>query len=470
MLFNMTMVAGFLDRFNKSLSVTNDNWSISRVCLSSDAEENDGSVLYIGQLEADTVTCWNGSNRLVVTGAGLSDVFNAISTGMDYYNRWELRALNAVSMGASSLDSLHLLTELFPDYVVKVVNPLGKFLYSSTNDSDGYIDSSFISLLRSIPACYEIALGVKGLTVFWEYEHYRRNIMLGNIVFSDNSYVMFSVIEKSRPITETEQHLARLAQSIFEKLRLTIKLQTIIEPYESTLADILNGEEASESVLINLEMLWGHSIEDGAYLVLINNTKNQRFGNRAIVSNISEKISSALAFTYHKQVLCFLPAKNFDKNRRTLEDVASPSKSDIIFSTWIHSWDNVSGAYRQLNTILTKAREHLLESHVIYCDDYIWQFYLWSLQDSESSSLVHPDILSLSALDDRGRYLQTFYSYLKNNCHMSATADDLGIHLSTLKYRMEKINATIGFDPDNYEARMAFLISCDLTRSERAKM
>lgn len=99
MLFNMTMVAGFLDRFNKSLSVTNDNWSISRVCLSSDAEENDGSVLYIGQLEADTVTCWNGSNRLVVTGAGLSDVFNAISTGMDYYNRWELRALNGVSMG-----------------------------------------------------------------------------------------------------------------------------------------------------------------------------------------------------------------------------------------------------------------------------------------------------------------------------------------------------------------------------------
>ena len=130
----------------------------------------------------------------------------------------------------------------------------------------------------------------------------------------------------------------------------------------------------------------------------------------------------------------------------------------------------MSGAYRQLNTILTKAREHLLESHVIYCDDYIWQFYLWSLQDSESSSLVHPDILSLSALDDRGRYLQTFYSYLKNNCHMSATADDLGIHLSTLKYRMEKINATIGFDPDNYEARMAFLISCDLTRSERTKM
>jgi hypothetical protein len=461
----MSMVENFLCGFAKSAVIVRDAWRISHVRFSSGQGETDDAILYISSPDGETVLCRNGENKLTVTGSGIGEVFNAISEKMNYYNQWEVRALNAVSMSTSSLDSLALLQKLFPDYVVKVVSPLGKFLYSGAEDADLYIDSSFISILRNIPACYKIALGMKGVTVFWEHEHYRRNIMLGNIVFSDNSYVMFSVIEQSKPLTETEQHLARMAQSIFEKLKLTIKLQNIIEPYESTLTSLFNGEEVSDSMLRSLTILWNYKIQNGAYLVLISNTRNQKFGNRAIVSSINEKISTALAFTYERQVLCFLPSGSFSKNSKLLEDIASPSRSDIVFSTWIGSWEQASYAYRQLDFILSKAREKPDFEHVIYCADYIWDFYLWTLQEPAGNMLVHPDILALHELDGHDKYLKTLYCFLKNNCRMAPTAEQLNIHLSTLKYRMEKISSVISFDPENYRSRMAFLISYDLALS-----
>lgn len=460
----MSIIKGFLSGFDISASIVEDEWRISHIQLFS-SDCGDPAVLSLYSPEEGQVCCRNGENSITVRSADIGAVFNAVNDKMNYYNQWELKALNEVGMRASSLDSLNILMELFPDYTVKIVNPLGKLLYSSAQDPDSYIDSSFISIIRNIPACYDIALGKRGITVFWEYEHYRRNIMLGNIVFSDSSYVMFSVIEKSRPITEVEQHLAFIAQSIFENLKLTIKLRTIIEPYESTLANLLNGETVAESMLMNLEVLWNRKITEGAYLVLISNTRNQKFGNKAIASNINEKISAALAFTYHKQVLCFLPASSFDKNSRTVEDLASPSNSNIIFSTWFNSWSNVAWAYKQLEQMLFIARDDPRSKRVIYCSDYIWDFYVWSLQRSNSQSIVHPDILALRALDEHDRFLDTFYCYLENNCRMSATAEALHIHLSTLKYRMERINSIISFDPENYRARMAFLTAYELMKA-----
>ena len=62
--------------------------------------------------------------------------------------------------------------------------------------------------------------------------------------------------------------------------------------------------------------------------------------------------------------------------------------------------------------------------------------------------------------------LETLYCYLANNCKMAQVADELHIHLSTLKYRMAHIQELIGFDPRDYKDRMAFLLSYDLMERE----
>ena len=461
MLFNAEMILGFLDGFETSSDITENVWRISHIRLGADHDCADQAVLYIVPEGPETVLCRNGADSIRVAGAAVSAVFNAVAERINYYNQWQLRALNAVQQDTDSLNSLGLLTELFPDYTVKIVNPRGKFLYSSAQNPESYIDSSFISIIRSIPACYKIALGIKGVAMFWEWEHYHKNIMLGNIVFHDNSYIMFSVIEKDRSLSATELHLAQLAQSIFEKLEFTMELKTLIEPYESTLEMLLDGKEVAESLLSNLETIWDYKITNGANLILIRITTNQKFGNKALVCSINEKIANAFAFTYAKQVLCLLPMADFERSWRELEKLAAPSGAEIVFSTSFHSWSAMPRMYRQMQMILSRVKAGDPKRKVIYCADYIWDCCLWK-QEEDSELMVQPDLLALKAMDDEDRFLNTFYCFLTNNCKMSATAEQLHIHLSTLKYRMEKIYNTINFDPENYRDRMSFLLSYDL--------
>lgn len=464
MLFNAKIIDLFLDGFKKSSIIVDDAWQISHLKLAAESEFSDLSVLYISEGDNGTVNCRNGNNRIVVLESNICDVFNAISTKMNYYNQWEISALNSVQQSASSLDSVALIAKLFPDFVVKVVTPLGKFVHSSVENSDAYIDSSFISIIRSIPACYRIALGAKGLVVFREQEHYGKNIMLGNIVFSDNSYIMFSVIEREKPISDVEKHLAELAQSIFEKLVFSMEFKNLIEPYESTLASLLKGDAVGESMLKNLETVWGYSIEDGAHLAIILNNGNKKFGTRAMVSSINEKLPKTFAFTYEREVICLLPSRDFQAKQGILEQLAVSAKSKIIFSTNIFDWGSLAPMYRNMEAVFAMFDERQSPESVIYCSDYIWDYCLWTLKTQGSSILIHPDVLALMALDADGRFLDTAYSYFSNNCKMSSTANDLHVHLSTLKYRMEKIYSTISLDPDNYSHRMSFLLSCDLLR------
>ena len=469
MLFNAEMIDSFLDVFQKSSDIAENEWRISHAKLASGAEDGESSVLYIGPGESGTVLCRNGENRFTVHNAQVSDVFNTVADRMNYYNQWENRALNVVHDGMDSRESVTMLAELFRDYDVNVVTPLGRFLFSTQNKPERYIDSSLISILRSIPSCYTICLGIKGVTLFWEPEFYRKNVMLGNIVFSDDTYYIFSVIEKDRPITDTEIHLARLAQSIFEKLEITMEQKSTFSPFESTLTSLLSGGAVSEAMLKNLEVLWDYKIADGACLVLIRNSKNQKFGIKAMASSINDKISAAFAFTYEKQVLCLLPFENLYRNCGILESLTEASRSEITFSTSFDSWHKLPDIYRHMNQMRRRLEEQGRAKRVIYCADYMMDHYLWTLSAQEGSMLVHPDIVRLKALGDNNRFLDTFYCFLSNNCKMSATAEKLHIHVSTLKYRMEKVYSTVSLDPEDYQGRMAFLLSYDLMKAAEKK-
>ncbi len=464
MLFNARMIDGFLDGFEKLSVIAENGWRISHLKLSDGEKASDPGALYVGPDGEGGVLCRSGADRITVRNAEVPAVFNAISDKMDYYNRWEAKALDALHSRADSPDCFSLLAELFPDYIVKVVNARGKFLFSTVENRSSHIDSSFISITRSNPACYNISLGNRGLAVYWEREHYGKNILFGNIVFSDNSYVMFSVIEQDRLLGETEIHLAELAQSIFEKMEFTMDLRTIIEPYERIMKGLISGESVSEAMLRSLEAIWNNRIADGACLVLIHNRDYQRYGNRAMISSINDQIPSAYAFSYEKQVLCLLPFERLYRNCGILEKLTEATKSEITFSTSFSSWPEIRPIYLNMNEIRTRLEERGQGRRVIYCADYLLDYYLWRLSGQGAGKLVHPDIVRLRALDDGDKFLETFYCYLANNCKMSTTAQKLDIHLSTLKYRMEKINGTVSLDPEDYRARMAFLLSCDLQK------
>ena len=232
---------------------------------------------------------------------------------------------------------------------------------------------------------------------------------------------------------------------------------------------LINGESVSDAMLRSLEAIWNSRISDGACLVLIRNNDYKKYGNRAMISSINDQIPAAYAFSYDKQVLCLLPFDHLYYNCGILERLTEATRSEITFSTSFNSWPEIRSIYHNMNEIRSRLEERGQARRVIYCADYILDYYLWRLGEQNAEELLHPDIVRLRALGDGDKFLDTYYCFLANNCKMSATAQKLDIHLSTLKYRMEKINSTVSLDPEEYRGRMAFLLSYDLQQEAKHK-
>ena len=131
------------------------------------------------------------------------------------------------------------------------------------------------------------------------------------------------------------------------------------------------------------------------------------------------------------------------------------------------SWDEIPSAYLQAKISL--AHKESSGANLLLCNDYLWDFYIERFRAGNCEQLRHQavDVLLRSA-NGGGQLLDTLYCYLKHNCSLAATADAMDIHINTLKYRMNKIRDLIHFDLNNYESRMAFLVSCDIRQAAGA--
>ena len=210
------MVETFLSDYIISSKTDSARWCIESVRLSDLRDCSDKSILYIGQSADGSIVCINGGLRITVYDAPLYDVFNTVSSKMQYYNDWEKRAIKAAASSNDFLDCVNLFFELFPDFRILVLDPMGRTLYSNSGTAPTAMEPLFLNLIRGIPACHRIALGIKGTHLFWS-EHFKVHIIFGNFVFDDGMYLFFSIREIAAKLNEIHIHLSQLAQDIFEK-------------------------------------------------------------------------------------------------------------------------------------------------------------------------------------------------------------------------------------------------------------
>ena len=125
--------------------------------------------------------------------------------------------------------------------------------------------------------------------------------------------------------------------------------------------------------------------------------------------------------------------------------------------------------------VRSEAAEYVLKKNdlgqsPVWCRDYMWEYYLHCFRGMEKELPIQQDLLRLKAMKEENdnALLETLYCFLKNGGRMSQTAEELHIHLSTLKYRMQRIEQTVHFDLHDYNSRMVFLLSYEMLK-EREK-
>lgn len=456
------MVETFLSDYITSSKTDNNRWCIETARLSDLRDCSDSRILYIGQSADGSIVCINQGCRITVYDAPLFDVFNSIAAGMQYYNDWENRAIRAAASGRDFQECVDLFFELFPNFRIKIMDATGRDLYTNIGTASSSMEPLFLKLIRGIPACHKIALGVKGTHLFWS-EHFQQHFIFGNFVFDDGVYLFFSIREGRYKFNDIHIHLSQLAQDIFEKSNFHNFDPANFMPYRSFFQNLLEHKAVDFSEAEGLESFIGWHLLDGGYLALIKSSQNDSFSAKALGLSIAEKIADAFTFSYRDDTICLLPERRFEKNVITLQEIVESVRFRAGISLRLSSWSDVPLAYQQAELMLS-AGFSSDDTSVTFCKDYMWQYFIMLFENAGGRQMLHPDITLLKTIDDEkgSQLLDTLYTYLVNCCSMSQTAEQMHLHISTLKYRMGKITELISFDPQDYNNRMVFLLSYDM--------
>jgi hypothetical protein len=113
--------------------------------------------------------------------------------------------------------------------------------------------------------------------------------------------------------------------------------------------------------------------------------------------------------------------------------------------------------------LATRAVPHLAPGPVVDAATLGAYDLLLRIPDLDPTALPAP-VATLLAADPRGVLVRTLEAYLRHAGSAPAAADELHVHRTTLHYRLDRIRAVTGCDPDDGETRLLLHLGLGVAR------
>ena len=113
--------------------------------------------------------------------------------------------------------------------------------------------------------------------------------------------------------------------------------------------------------------------------------------------------------------------------------------------------------------LATRAVPHLAPGPVVDAGALGAYDLLLRIPDLDPTALPAP-VAALLAADPRGVLVRTLEAYLRHAGSAPAAADELHVHRTTLHYRLDRIRAVTGCDPDDGETRLLLHLGLGVAR------
>jgi len=113
--------------------------------------------------------------------------------------------------------------------------------------------------------------------------------------------------------------------------------------------------------------------------------------------------------------------------------------------------------------LATRAVPHLAPGPVVEAATLGAYDLLLRIPDLDPTALPAP-VATLLAADPRGVLVRTLEAYLRHAGSAPAAADELHVHRTTLHYRLDRIRAVTGCDPDDGETRLLLHLGLGVAR------
>ena len=195
---------------------------------------------------------------------------------------------------------------------------------------------------------------------------------------------------------------------------------------------------------------------------------------QAVTRDLRRLLPGGTAFRDDLTIVLFMPVKKSgaDSTRKVLEQVLREVEwltrraPVACLGQLCRRLEDYPPARRQIATLLTLA-ERVGRAGIAEAADFGPLARLVALADAEGLRGFVDDIVGrIAAHDDahNGELLLTLEQHLSHSTRLQATADALGIHVTTLRYRLGRLADLFGLDLQDAETRLSLELALRLRR------
>jgi len=287
--------------------------------------------------------------------------------------------------------------------------------------------------------------------------------------------------ERFDPVDELLIRQVAFALSVM-LMRTVIRFKERTESQSKILDDLLSGRDLDDDLLSRAAHC-GLPLGTPNRLVLIG-IRGDAESARQILRGNHRAISSALANAWSANITVVpagtllmaliseaegIPeARRRDLMRRSLElaDRLTGSACVIAPGPVCHAPHDYAPAWQACQRAF-RLSDRFARSGVVHEEDFgPYGLVFSALSSSQVDVFVANTLGALDQYDaqNRGDLLKTLEAYLDSGCRLQKCADELKVHVTTIRYRMEHIREVLGKDVDDAETRFSLELAFRLRR------
>ncbi|MCR4434975.1 MAG: helix-turn-helix domain-containing protein [Clostridiales bacterium] len=287
------------------------------------------------------------------------------------------------------------------------------------------------------------------------------NKISGKVTIDNVIEGYLTVVEAENPFKEGDRELVALLCDVIgaemQKSKFSRDSRGVL--YETLIRSLLDKDVKENDLLDERVNSLGLDLKGNLYILTVNikHFDKLKYSISYLVSLLENILANSKSVLYGDHIVMLISCShsNFldDANLKELKEFFRKNKLVGGLSRCFHDLKDIRYHYRQsLKAIEFGTRSNRKKTLYIY-DDYAISHLLHICSNYEDlKEFCHPSLFALMDYDCRNStsYTQTLYTYLLHNGNQMDSANALQIHRGTLIYRIEKIEAIMNINLDDF--------------------
>ncbi|MBQ9022493.1 MAG: helix-turn-helix domain-containing protein [Eubacterium sp.] len=474
MKLSMWIFADWLKEYNPDIHIREGKLEIETVRLFSAEMPTEDNTLYIGRIRDlfihgnNNIICTHKNDILILSTNDLDEVMNQVLNAFEYYQRWNVAMLEAISSDARPADVLAIADEVInePIYLLDS-NQYAIALSAAFGLGDvnphwdqlltvGTTDTKFLSRInREVPG----HLKTRGLYCF-EADFIPQRAFNYNM-FLDNDWIgLSSMVERVRPMPQYKLDLFHIFCQNMELWYLSHSREQQTLVIDSMFREaLLHDGPVSETFLRRCELHF-RDLNNDYYLLALTASAEHSL----LMSHVCKEINLAFPNTLaiiHQEYICVLFNDEKKQGKRCLNQLLPLLKRNNYYGGYSIAFSGPGNLLRHFQEASYAAKRANSLQTLCAFEDCALSYALGEIRAHMPVSLIHPAVLKLAEYDrtHNTAFTETLHMYLKKERSQSKTAAALNLHRNTLTYRLQRIRELLPADLEDDDTRLHLLLS-----------